>query len=64
MLGGKNVCVSAYIVLEDENPKEEAEEVSGEQGEVDGGGATQLHHYRHTAVQSVHTQRKGREQEP
>lgn len=29
------VCVSAHIVLEEENPTEEAEEVRGEQGEVD-----------------------------
>lgn len=57
------MCVCAHIVLEEEDPTEEAEEVSGKQGEVDGGGAAQLHHYGHTAVQSVHTQRIGREQE-
>lgn len=28
-----------HVVVEEEDPTEEAEEVSGEQGEVDGGGA-------------------------
>lgn len=62
----RNVCVCrvcAHIVLEEEDPTEEAEEVSGEQGEVDGGGAAQLHHDGHAVVQSVQTQREGREQE-
>lgn len=58
------ICVSAYIVLEEEDPTEETEEVRGEQGEIDGGGTAQFHHDGHTAVQSIHTQRIGREQEP
>lgn len=60
---GVGGCVGTYIVLEEEEPTEEAEEISSEQGEVDGGGAAQLHHYGHTAVQSVHTQSKSSEQE-
>ena len=58
------MCVSTHIVLEEEDPTEEAEEVGGEEREVDGGGAAQLHHDGHAAVQSVHTQRVGSEQEP
>lgn len=54
----------AYIVVEEEDPTEEAEEVSGEHGEVDRGSVAPLHHNRHTAVQSEHTQRIGRKQKP
>lgn len=59
-----HVCVSTYIILKEEDSTEEAEQVSGEQGEVDGGGAGQLHHDGHTAVQAVHAESVGREQEP
>lgn len=52
-----------HVVVEEEDPTEEAEEVSGEQGEVDGGGAAKLYHYRHEAVQSIHTQCIGSEQQ-
>ena len=58
------LCVSAHVVLKEEDPTEEAEEVSGEEGQVDRGGTAQLHHYGHTAVQGVHTQGEGREQQP
>lgn len=33
------MCVVSYIVLEEEQPAEKAEEISSEQGEVDRGGA-------------------------
>lgn len=62
-LGLFSVFVSSDLILEEEYSTEEAEEVGGEQGEVDGGGTAQLHHDWHTAVQSVHTQPKGGEQE-
>lgn len=42
--------------MEEEDAAEEAEEVGGEQGEVDRSSAGHLHHYRHEAVQCVHTQ--------
>lgn len=57
------VCVSTYAILKEEDSAEKAEKVSREQGEVDGGGAAQLHHYGHAAVQAVHAQREGGEQE-
>lgn len=63
-LGGTETRVSTHIVLEEEDPTEEAEEVSGEHGEVDGGGAAQFYHQGHETVQSVHTQGIAREQEP
>lgn len=54
---------STHVVLEEENPTEEAEEVSGEQREADGGGAAQLHHDGHEAVESVEAQGEAGEQE-
>lgn len=42
--------------MEEEDAAEEAEEVGGEQREVDCSGAGHLHHYRHKAVQCEHTQ--------
>lgn len=42
--------------MEEEDAAEEAEEVGGEQREVDCSGAGHLHHYRHEAVQCEHTQ--------
>lgn len=42
--------------MEEEDATEEAEEVGGEQREVDGSGAGHLHHDRHEAVQSEHAQ--------
>lgn len=56
-------CVSTYIILKEEDSTEKAEKVGGEQGEVDGGGAAQFHHDGHTAVQAIHAQCKGREQQ-
>lgn len=58
-----HVCVSTYTVLEEEDSTEKAEKVRSEQGEVDGGGAAQLHHNGHTAVQAEHAQSVGTEQE-
>ena len=49
-----------YLVLEEEDATEEAEQVGGQQGEVDRRGAGHLHHYRHAAVQGVHACRVGR----
>lgn len=57
----KNV---AHVVLEEEDPTEEAEEVGSEQREIDWGGAAQLHHYGHEAVQSVHAQSISCKQKP
>ncbi len=45
-----------HCVVEEEEAAEEAEEVSGEQREVDRRSAGHLHHYGHEAVQRVHTQ--------
>lgn len=59
-----HVCVSTYTILKEEDSTEKAEKVSSEQGEVDGGGAAPLHHDGHTAVQAVHAQGVGGEQEP
>lgn len=59
-----HACISAHVVLEEEDSAKEAEEVGGEQREVYCGGAAHLHHDGHTAVQSVHAQPVGREQEP
>lgn len=56
--------VSTHAVLKEEDAAEEAEKVGGEQREVDGGGAAQLHHDGHAAVQAVHAQGVGGEQEP
>lgn len=42
--------------MEEEDATEEAEEVGGEQREVDSGGAGHLHHDGHEAVQSEHAQ--------
>lgn len=58
-----HVRVSTYIILKEEDSTEKAEKVSGEQGEVDGGGAAQFHHDGHTAVQAIHAQCEGREQQ-
>lgn len=59
-----HVCVSPYTVLKEEDSTEKAEKVGSEQGEVDGGGAAQLHHDGHAAVEAVHAQSVGRKQEP
>lgn len=45
-----------HLVAEEEEATEEAEEVGGEQREVDGGGTGHLHHDGHEAVQRVHAQ--------
>lgn len=55
--------VPTHTILKEEDSTEKAEKVSGEQGEVDGGGAAQLHHDGHAAVQAVHAQPEGREEE-
>lgn len=59
-----SASVSTDAVLKEEDSTEEAEQVGGEQGQVDGGGAAQLHHHRHEAVQAVHAQGVAGEQEP
>lgn len=46
----------AHLVVEEEDATEEAEEVSGEQRQVDGGGARHLHHDGHQAVQHKHAE--------
>lgn len=57
-------CALTHVVLEEEDATEEAEQVSSEQGQVDGGGAAQPYHDGHEAVQGEHTEGVGREQEP
>lgn len=47
---------ATHRVVEEEDAAEEAEEVGGEQREVDCRGAGHLHHDRHEAVQHEHTQ--------
>lgn len=59
-----HVRVSTYSILKEEDSTKKTEKVSSEEGEVDGGGAAQLHHNGHTAVQAVHAQSVGRKQEP
>ena len=56
-------CTSTHNVVEEEEATEEAEEVGGEQREVDGGGAGQLHHHGHAAVQHVHAHGVGSKQQ-
>lgn len=51
-----------HCVVEEEDAAEEAEEVGGEQREVDRSGAGHLHHYGHEAVQCAHTQGVDRKQ--
>lgn len=46
----------SYFVVEEEEAAEEAEEVGGEQGEVDRCSAGHLHDHGHEAVQGVHAQ--------
>lgn len=55
---------SAYSVMEDEDPREDAEEVRGEQWQVDWGCTAPLHHKGHQAVQCKHAERITREQQP
>lgn len=45
-----------HHVMEEEHAAKKAEEVGGEQSQVDGGGAGHLHHEGHEAVQRKHTQ--------
>lgn len=49
--------------MEEEEAAEEAEQVGGEQREVDDHGAGELHHRGHEAVQGVHAQGVGHEQQ-
>lgn len=53
-----------HAVVEQEDPTEEAEQVGGEQRQVDGRGAGQFHHDGHETVQSIHAESKCTEQEP
>lgn len=48
-----------HCEVEEEDATEEAEEVSGEQGQVDCRGARHLDHQGHEAVECVHTERIG-----
>ena len=50
------LCNETHFVVEEEEATEEAEEVGGEQGQVDGSSAGHLHHHGHEAVQGVHAQ--------
>lgn len=45
-----------HRVMEEEHATKKAEEVGGEQSQVDGSGAGHLHHDGHEAVQRKHTQ--------
>lgn len=45
-----------HRVMEEEHAAKKAEEVGGEQSQVDGGSAGHLHHDGHEAVQRKHTQ--------
>lgn len=62
--GGGCEVESAYSVMEDEDPREDAEEVRGEQWQVDWGCTAPLHHEGHQAVQRKHAERITREQQP
>lgn len=48
--------------MEEEEAAEEAEEVGGEQRQVDRRGAGHLHHHGHEAVERVHAQGVERKQ--
>jgi len=56
IIGGLLCDNMAHRVVEEEEATEEAEQVGREQGEVDGGGAGQLHYRGHAAVQGVHAE--------
>lgn len=43
-------CVCAHIVVEEEDPREQAEEVSSEQREIDRRGTAFLNQYGHETV--------------
>lgn len=55
------MCVSllltkTHLVLEEKDATEKAEEIGGEQRQVNGGGAGRLHHAGHEAVQRHHAE--------
>lgn len=56
------MCVSlllftkTHLVLEEKDATEKAEEIGGEQRQVNGGGAGRLHHAGHEAVQHHHAE--------
>lgn len=58
----ERVPARTHRVVEEVEATEEAEEVGGEQGEVDRRGAGHLHHHGHEAVQRVHAQSVDRKQ--
>lgn len=58
----KNQNWDTHCVAEEEDAAEEAEEVGGEQREVDRSGAGHLHHDGHEAIQREHAQDVGGKQ--